>query len=142
VDGVTITAMNPPPARSASRNNDSMVLRLDYSGTSFLFTGDLEVPGENALLQGFPRIKSTILKVPHHGSRTSSSADFVEAVHPKVAVISLGYRNRFHFPAPEVVDSYRTNGARVLRTDLDGAVEVDASPQRMSVRSYRNIVTP
>ena len=148
IDGVTITAMNPPPARSASRNNDSMVLRLDYSGTSFLFTGDLEAPGESAVLQGFPRIESTILKVPHHGSRTSSSADFVEAVHPRVAVISLGYSNRFHFPAPEVVDSYQKNGARVLRTDLDGAVEVDVGPKDATVRAYRtskeafNIVTP
>src|ERR1022692_1408801 len=125
-----------------------MVLRLDFSGISFLFTGDLEAPGENAVLQGYPHIESTILKVPHHGSRTSSSADFVEAVHPRVAVISLGYRNRFHFPAPEVVESYQKNGARVLRTDLDGAVEVDATPKGASVRAYRtdkeafNIVTP
>ena len=125
IEGVRVEALNPRATPQTSRNNASMVLRLAYAGTSFLFTGDLEAEGEAAMLETSPNVQATILKVPHHGSRTSSSAAFVEATHPKLAVISLGYRNRFHFPAPEVVDRYRAEGARIMRTDQDGAIEVD-----------------
>src|SRR5579872_7103554 len=141
IDGVRIEALNPRAMLTTSRNNASMVLRLDASGASFLFTGDLEAAGEAALLDSSPNLQSTILKVPHHGSRSSSSPAFVEASHPKLAVISLGYRNRFHFPAPEVVDRYRSQGARILRTDEDGAIEVDIGPNGDSMRSYRSRIT-
>ena len=69
-----------------------------------------------------------MLKVPHHGSRTSSSPELVDAVAPALAVISLGWRNQFHFPAPEVVARYAARGTRVLRTDRDGAISVAISP--------------
>ena len=79
VDGVRLTALNPRALDSTSRNNASMVLRLDCRGTSFLFTGDLEAPGEAALLTSSRNLQTTVLKVPHHGSHTSSSLAFVEA---------------------------------------------------------------
>jgi len=125
IAGVRITALNPRATPTTSRNNASMVLRMEYQGASVLFTGDLEAAGESALLEASPNLESSVLKVPHHGSRSSSSDGFVEATHPKLAVISLGYRNRFHFPAPEVVERYRAQGARIMRTDQDGAIEVD-----------------
>ena len=137
IDGVRVVAMNPRAGASTSRNNASMVLRLEYRRTSFLFTGDLEASGEAAILHKWS-IQSTIVKVPHHGSHTSSSPTFVEAAHPKLAVMSMGYRNRFHFPAPEVVDRYRSMGARIMRTDDDGAIEVDVAPTRTSVLGYRS----
>ncbi len=118
-----------------------MVLRLEYDGTSFLFTGDLEAAGESAVLEASPNLSATVLKVPHHGSHTSSSPAFVEATHPKLAVISLGYRNRFHFPAPEVIDRYRSQGARVMRTDDDGAIEVDIGAMGDAVRTYRSRIS-
>ncbi len=138
VDGVDLVAMNPRATASTSRNNASMVLRLEYHGTSFLFTGDLEAPGEAALVSSSANLQSTVLKVPHHGSHSSSSAGFVEASHPKLAVISLGYRNRFHFPAPEVIDRYRSQDARIMRTDDDGAIEVNVRPTGTSIRGYRS----
>ncbi len=138
VVGARVAALNPPPARDTRRNNASMVLRLDFADTSLLFTGDLEAAGENALLQSSSVMRSTILKVPHHGSHTSSSPAFVAAVRPRVAVISLGYNNRFHFPAPEVVDRYIEEGAHLLRTDLNGAIEVDVGRKVTSIRSYRS----
>ncbi len=138
IDGVHLVAMNPRATASTSRNNASMVLRLEYDATSFLFTGDLEAPGEAALLGSSRNLQATVLKVPHHGSLTSSTAALVEAVHPKIAVFSLGYRNRFHFPAPEVVDRYRRQGARIMRTDDDGAIEVDAGPAGSAVQPSRN----
>ena len=115
-----------------------MVLRLEYQRKSFLFTGDLEAPGEAAFYVHRVISRSTILKVPHHGSHTSSSLAFVEASSPRLAVISLGYRNRFHFPAPEVVDRYRSQGARIMRTDDDGAIEVDVGPTGASIHGYRS----
>ncbi len=138
IDGVHVVAMNPHALASTTRNNASMVLRLEYRGNPILFTGDLEAAGELGLLKSSRDLRATILKVPHHGSHTSSSAGFVEAVDPRLAVISVGYRNRFHFPAPEVVDRYRSRGARILTTDDDGAVEVEVGPQGSSIRSYRS----
>jgi competence protein ComEC len=137
LDGVRLTALNPRATDSTSRNNASMVLHLAYRGQSFLFTGDLEASGESALLASSRNLQTSVLKVPHHGSHTSSSLAFVEASHPRLAVISLGYRNRFHFPAPEVVDRYRSQGARIMRTDEDGAIEVDVGKAGMAIRSSR-----
>jgi len=143
IEGVHLEALNPRATASTTRNNASMVLRLKYRGASFLFTGDLEASGEAAMLHlssnlQAPNLQATILKVPHHGSRTSSSAGFVEATAPKLAVMSLGYRNRFHFPAPEVVERYRSEDARIMRTDDDGAIEVDVTGAGISIFGHRS----
>ncbi len=70
-------------------------------------------------------LRSDVLLVPHHGSRTSSTQDFIAAVSPTWAVIPVGYRSRFGHPNPEVVQRYRSAGAKILRTDLDGAITID-----------------
>jgi competence protein ComEC len=138
IDGVRLSALNPRATSSISHNNASMVLRLEYRGMSFLFTGDLEIPGEAAVLATSAKFQATILKVPHHGSHTSSSPGFVEATAPKLAVISLGYRNRFNFPAPEVVERYHSQGARIMRTDEDGAIEVDVGASGVAAIGRRS----
>jgi competence protein ComEC len=112
-------------------NDASLVLRITYAGRSLLFPGDLEADGEGELCgrQALDQtVRSDVLKVPHHGSRTSSSDELLEAVSPRLAVISLGWRNQFHFPAPEVLARYAARGTRVLRTDRDGAVTVTVGP--------------
>jgi competence protein ComEC len=119
-------------------NNASMAIRLGYGLSSFLFSGDLEAKGERELIASGATLLSTILKVPHHGSHTSSSEALVKAVHPEAAVTSLGYHNRFHFPAPEVVARYKDEGALFLRTDESGAVSVDAEPNSLSLWTFRN----
>ncbi|HEX2660859.1 MAG TPA: competence protein ComEC, partial [Polyangia bacterium] len=97
--------------------------------------GEGELAGRRALGQV---VASDVLKVPHHGSRTSSSTELLDAVHPSVAVISLGWKNRFHFPNPAVLERYRARGVRVLRTDLDGAITVRAAPDgRLSIACAR-----
>ena len=78
-----------------------------------------------------------MLKVPHHGSRTSSSDELLDAVEPGLAVMSLGWRNQFHFPAPEVLARYAAHGARTLRTDRDGAVTVAVGAGRRPERPVR-----
>ncbi|MGH7924460.1 MAG: ComEC/Rec2 family competence protein, partial [Candidatus Binatus sp.] len=119
-------------------NNSSMVLRLDFGTTSILFTGDIESAGERAMLARDGDLHATILKVPHHGSATSSTPAFIAAVHPGAAVISDGYLNNFHFPAPAVVERYVDAGAILMRIDLDGAVTVDATRNRATVQTVRN----
>jgi competence protein ComEC len=101
------------------------VLRVAFAGRGVLFAGDLEADGEGELVgrrDAGQVVAADVLKVPHHGSRTSSSPELVDAVAPALAVMSLGWRNQFRFPAPEVVARYLTRGARVLRTDRDGAI--------------------
>jgi competence protein ComEC len=146
--GVLVRCLGPAPGAAESKDNNlSMVLRIGrdtQSGAaqSILFTGDIEAAGERDLLARTPpaMLTATVLKAPHHGSRTSSSAAFVAAVRPRVVIVSLGYRNRFGFPAPAVVERYVEAGARVFRTDRSGAVSVDfsAEPGRrgFAVRAY------
>jgi competence protein ComEC len=128
-----------PPGLSV--NDASLVVRVGFAGRGVLFAGDLEADGEGELVgrrDVGQVVAADVLKVPHHGSRTSSSPELVEAVSPALAVISLGWRNQFHFPAPEVVERYVARGARVLRTDRDGAISVVISPEgRLSVRCER-----
>jgi competence protein ComEC len=122
-------AIGPPPGLTV--NDASLVLRVGFAGRAVLFPGDLEADGEGELVGRTAVgqvVAADILKVPHHGSRTSSSDELIDAVRPALAVISLGWRNRFHFPAAEVLGRYAARSARVLRTDRDGAVTVTIGP--------------
>jgi competence protein ComEC len=108
-------------------NDNSLVLALHYRGRAILFAGDVEAEGEDELIgaglgAGSPPID--VVKVPHHGSPTSSSAAFVAALHPRLAVISCGAGNSFGFPSAAVMARWRAVGAEVARTDRDGAITV------------------
>ena len=139
--GASVRCLGPAPDEAATRDNNlSMVLRIAQGSQSVMFTGDIEAAGERALLARTPApmLAATVLKAPHHGSRTSSSSAFVAAVRPQVVVLSLGYRNPFGFPAPEVVDRYVAAGARVFRTDRSGAVSMDFRQDPILVRAYNS----
>ena len=138
IGGVAITSLNGEVGAEATHNNSSMVLRFCFGKSSILFTGDIESAGERAMLESRHDLRSTVLKVPHHGSATSSTAAFIAAVHPDAAVISDGYLNHFHFPAPAVLTRYSDAGVKVLRTDTEGAVLVDATRTRMTIRTGRH----
>lgn len=103
-------------------NNTSVVLRLSYGEVDLLFAGDAEQEAEASLLGWGERLRCEVLKVPHHGSPTSSEAAFVAAVRPQVAVVSVGQHNKFHHPSPAVMERYEKQGVEVLRTDQRGAV--------------------
>jgi competence protein ComEC len=90
-----------------------------------LLTGDVEARAEQALLRVPALLPSAVLKVPHHGSRTSSSRAFLDAVDPRVAVISVGADNPYRLPSPEVEAAYRRRGTCLLRTDRCGAITVE-----------------
>lgn len=130
VNGVTIKVLSPPkgyvPKDDRAANNGSLVLKVIYGDTSFLFTGDIEKEAEQTLLTKGDELKSTILKVPHHGSLTSSTAEFLNKVRPEKAVFSVGYNNRFGFPKEAVLKRYKDIGTGIYRTDRDGAITASA----------------
>jgi competence protein ComEC len=133
-DGVAFTILHParPDYDDASRksNDLSCVLKIDAAGGSALLTGDIEAASEQALLERDRRaLRADVLVVPHHGSRTSTTRGFVDAVSATVAVIAAGYRNRFGHPRAEVLARYRRGGAARPRTDLQGAITVSITPE-------------
>ncbi|MBI3398157.1 MAG: DNA internalization-related competence protein ComEC/Rec2 [Deltaproteobacteria bacterium] len=137
INGVNIKFLNPPPDSHLDTNNNSLIARLAYKDVSFLFAGDVEDVGETAMLKRGEKIEATVLKVPHHGSRTSSSIDFLNKVNPKLAVASVGYLNPFSFPHPEIVKRYNDFKILFLRTDRDGAVTVKTNGLDIKVNTAR-----
>ncbi|MBI3013103.1 MAG: MBL fold metallo-hydrolase, partial [Elusimicrobia bacterium] len=124
---VKVKVLNPnlDPAFRNSRkedtNNQSVVLKLTYRKVSFLLSGDVESDSETRLTQKYgKKLKSQILKAAHHGSRTSSSLQFLKAVNPEILVISCGRNNSYSHPHPQTLDRFRQLGIEVYRTDLDG----------------------
>jgi competence protein ComEC len=141
IDGVRFEVVGPSPPRGTSpqtRNDDSVVIRVSMGEVSFLLTGDIESAGEQALRSG----PATVLKVPHHGSRTSSSSRFLEAAAPHIAILSVGARNHFGHPSPEVLQRYAERGILVCRTDHDGAVTVSTDGQRLWIETFGGDPTP
>lgn len=113
----------------------SCVLRIDNAFGGVLLTSDIEGRDEQALLGRAPALlRSEILLVPHHGSGTSSTAEFIAAVGAREAIIPVGYRNRFQHPRPDVVERYA--GSRVWRTDRDGALQLKLAGG-LPLSSYR-----
>jgi competence protein ComEC len=100
------------------------VLRIAAGSQAVLLTGDIERAAEAEMLGQGRALRSEVLLVPHHGSRSSSTAEFIAAVAPSWAIVPVGYRSRFGHPNPEVLERYRVAGVRVLRTDRDGAIAV------------------
>ncbi len=124
-DGVSFEILHPAIDAQWEGNNASCVLRISNSQHSLLLTGDIEAAAERSLI-AHPRIASDVVLVPHHGSRTSSTAEFVRAVSPSIAVVTSGYRNHFGFPFPDVLARYR--GAKIYNTATDGMISLSATP--------------
>ena len=138
IAGVAIRCLNPPAHSANTHNNSSMVLMLSYGSNRVLFTGDIEAQAERALIASYPeQIRGALLKVPHHGSKTSSTPAFLDAVQAPVAIISVGHLNRFRLPAPMIVERYAAAGTRILRTDENGAVTVEIDADSMRVLPSR-----
>lgn len=136
LDGVEIDLIfSPRPSGKKGGNEFSNVWRVSYGRASFLFTGDLEKDGEAELLR-MRDLRSTVLKVGHHGSKTSTTRGFLAAVSPKFAVIGVGADNTFGHPAPETLASLQRNGVKTYRTDEDGAVVFYTDGEHIRVETY------
>ena len=145
LDGVKIEVLYSPEARhvltsdiQSTGNEFSNLLRISYGRASFLFTGDLVVEQEAKVLADGTDVASTVLKVGHHGSRTSSSKAFLEAVNPRWAVISCGYANSFGHPHKEILQRLQqSTKADILRTDEKGAVVFRTDGEKIQVDTFR-----
>ena len=132
--GVRIECLHPPAGEALSANDSSLVLRLRFGEHAMLFPGDVESAGEGLLTSRFPPLAVSVLKVPHHGSATSSTEGLLRWANPGLAVFSLGAGNSYGFPHAAVVERYRRLGIRTLRTDRDGSVGVWSDGSRLDVR--------
>ena len=101
-----------------------------------LFTGDIHQEAERTLLTTAPNLKSTILKVPHHGSSTSSSLAFLKQVQPEIAIMNLGFKNIFHLPSRKVLKRYQDQGCNIFRTDQDGAITIETDGSDIHIKTF------
>jgi len=142
-DGVVFEILSPPNDYPQNDNNRSCVLRVSNANHSLLLTGDIQKKTERLLLSELEKndksITTEVISVPHHGSKTSSTQAFIEAVSPKLALIPAGYRNRFGHPKDKVLARYKANGVDVMGTVNSGAITVKfpATKENFEVEAYR-----
>jgi competence protein ComEC len=145
INGVKVEVFNPPQGgmmdQKDSRfqiNNHSIVLKITYKNHRFLLTGDIEGEAEAQLVQSGKDLRSDVLKVPHHGSQTSSARKFLEAIEPSYALFTVGFRNIFNLPSPKVLSRYENASCRILRTDRDGSVMFETDGEDLRVTTFLN----
>ena len=138
--GAEIEVLAPPPDYAPAdtpKNNDSLVLRVKFGQHAFLLSGDVERPIERRMLADGDLGRSEVLKVPHHGSKTSSTEDFLERVRPLYSVISVGLDNSYGHPHPDVLERLREHSPVVFRTDRDGLISIRTDGRRLFVDNNR-----
>lgn len=129
------TVVSPNAGADEDANNESVVIFLDYYDTEFLFAGDMEKQAEDAVLDAGYNIDADVLKVAHHGSSTSTTEAFLNAVTPDYAVISCGAGNSYGHPHQQTLDALNAIGARLYRTDLSGNVLFISDGETLTVRT-------
>ena len=138
--GVRIRVLHPPPGdweRPRVRNDDSVVLEVLHGDIALLLTGDIGADVERAILPQLTPARVRVLKVAHHGSRTSSSRELLDAWRPNIALISSGRGNTFGHPTPEVLQRLADHGTKVYRTDVEGQITVESDGRGVRVSTYR-----
>lgn len=140
IGDATLEILYPPPDMDVpdDLNDTSLVAKLTYGAVSFLFTGDLTTAGERILLDDRADVAATVLKVGHHGSETSTSSAFLDAVNPGTAVITVGQGNHYGMPDQIVLDRLNERGVDVYRTDLHGAVTIRTDGTDISCHTFVN----
>lgn len=137
--GVRLEVLGPKSGLKLAKsdiNNDSVVIRLVYKDFEVLFTGDTEKKGELVILNQNKNISADVLKVGHHGSKTSTTASFLNAINPQVAVIEVGAKNRYGHPTKEVLDRLDNSGIKYYRTDTDGGIKISSDGNKFFVTKY------
>ena len=141
--GATIDVLAPLPDYlpvDTPKNNDSLVLRVRYGRHAFLLCGDVERQIEWGMLDAGESARADVLKVAHHGSRTSSTEEFLSAVAPTFAIVSAGFENSYGHPNPDVLDRLERHRAVILRTDLDGLITIRSDGRRLAVGMYNGFL--
>jgi competence protein ComEC len=144
IHGVQLFFFNPPvmkEPRSVCQdpsllNNQSLVMKIQFKQIAILLTGDIEQEAEYRMMKRGSPIKADLLKIPHHGSASSSTQAFLERVNPSVAVLSVSERNLGGLPHPEVLRRYERLGTKIFRTDKQGAVTVVTDGERIEIETF------
>jgi competence protein ComEC len=131
-------ASSPEDAARSAKNDDSLVLRLHYGDQTLLLPGDAEKQAEREILSesSTEGMRSSVLKIGHHGSKNSTTPEFLAAVRPRVGIISAGEDNPYGHPSPELLERLENAGVRILRTDRDGAVHVLTDGVRLEISCF------
>ncbi len=128
---VTVLCCWPEAVRYGRVNDASIVLRIDYGRTSFLIAGDAEEWAEEIMLQDGAELKADVLRVAHHGSAYSSMKEFLVAVRPEYAVISVGKNNKYGHPHRETLERLAGIGSRIIRTDRSGTIRMESDGEEI-----------
>jgi competence protein ComEC len=134
---VQYSILAPNSEKYSDTNNHSIVIRLFYGETSFLFTGDAEAESEEEMLDKGFTLEANVLKVGHHASTTSTTDEFLTAVSPQYAVISVGEDNEYGHPDEEILDKLEAAGAAIYRTDLHGDITFTLDGASLTVKTER-----
>lgn len=136
--GAILTVLGPMDEYRDDLNENSVVCRLDFGETSFLFTGDASKGSENDLVKAYgSELSVDVLKLGHHGSDTSSQEKWLNAVDPEIAVCCVGWDNTYGHPSPEVLERLEMRGVTLYRTDLNGTVVITSDGESLSVRTEK-----
>jgi competence protein ComEC len=144
--GVRLEVLNPQGDRQwitkvrqggSLENANSVVLRLSYGNFSMLFTGDAETETEEVMMNSGAKLRAQVLKVGHHGSRYATSSEFLEAVAPEAAVISVGADNRYGHPTKQTLDRLQKAGVKIYRTDLNGEIAIVTDGNKFEIHAAR-----
>ena len=137
VGNLTFIILHPVKPLFDDTNNNSILLKLDFGSIAFLFTGDAEKEAEASILESGLPVQADILKVGHHCSRTSSSAQFLDAVKPEVAVYMAGEGNRYGHPHQETINTLTSVGAKIYGTDIHGNIIVTTDGEAFSIKTEK-----
>lgn len=138
-DGVVAEVLNPSPTDAVSHNNGSIVLRVQYGSTSVILTGDAEALAENEISRLCGDVHADVLKLGHHGSHTSTTRLFLDAVNPQAAIISVGRRNQFGHPHPDVLNRLSERHIPIFRTDRDGEVSLVSDGHTLRIHTMVHV---
>jgi competence protein ComEC len=140
INGVKVEFLHPPLDRNEASsfvgNNASLVLRLTFGEVSFLFCGDVEAAAEEDIRRTTSNLQSSIIKVPHHGSKTSSTEEFVKSVQPKFAVFTVRGGGRHRLPHPTILKRYEDRRVKAFLSDRDGAITFSTNGKELQVRTF------
>jgi competence protein ComEC len=146
INGVKVEVFNPPRGGMkqgkdpwSQANNRSIVLKVTHKKHRILLTGDIEEETEAHVVRSGKDLRAEVLKAPHHGSQSSSTRGFLEAVNPSHVVFTVGSRNIFNLPNPKVLHRYEDLGCQISRTDRDGSVTFETDGENMTVTLFSRL---
>ncbi|MCD6353741.1 MAG: DNA internalization-related competence protein ComEC/Rec2 [Proteobacteria bacterium] len=145
INGARLEILHPPKdyidktknEKQRNLNNNSLVIKISFGSKSILFPGDIMAQAERDIVATHgDELKSTVLVAPHHGSKTSSTAMFLEKINPEIVIISAGWKNRFGFPHLSVLKRYNENNCRIFRTDKNGALMISSDGRTLKIKPF------